>query len=351
MKFKSLLLLSLLPCFLFADKRQLTAPPTPPKTDENLFNKNEPGFILNGEFIFWNVQEGALDYALRMKSRSWGPSASYAQGDFERAEFNWDPGYRFSVGYYRAENFWEVLGQYTFLHVNGHDHVKMPKEVEARYINGTFPQVFTGTMHHATSSIHLHYKLADLLAHRVFHPFDNPHLRLRFSGGFTAAFFSQGWRVRYFDLTENVTSILNRWRYWGIGLRIGTGFDWYWGRDFYASGKFSTALVMGHYHNHSKQETTFAPLPGDQTHIPIRNARYKDYRMALTMQMLLGPSYQKSFTGWRFELFAGYELTIWSNLQEVFRSTASGSQGPKETWINTGLIALHGLTTRATFNF
>ncbi|WP_420420806.1 Lpg1974 family pore-forming outer membrane protein [Simkania sp.] len=351
---KSFLLLSLLPCFLFADKRMLTAPPSPPPDPEKeaqLFNKNEPGFLINGEFIYWNVQEGALDYAIRMRNRSWGPTPSFAQGDFERAEFDWDPGYRFSLGYYRAENFWEVLGEYTFLHVKGFNRVKPTSVDEAKYINGTFPQYLLGPMHHATSSIHLHYQLFNLLANRVFHPFDNPHLRLRLAGGVTTVWLHQGWRVRYIGFNDNVTTTRNRWRYWGMGLRVGTGFDWYWGKDIYATGTFSTALTMGRYRNHAKQTTNIPSNPGDNPNIPIRDARYKDYRMAFTMQFLVRPSYQKSFDWWRLEIFAGYELTIWSNLQEVFRSTGSTSIDAKETWLNSGLIALHGLTTRASFNF
>ncbi|MCB1067466.1 MAG: hypothetical protein KDK61_00990 [Simkania sp.] len=348
------LLLTFLPCFLFADNRMLTAPSSPPpdpKEQEMLFNKNEPGFLINGEFIYWNVQEGALDYAIRMRNRSWGPTPAFAQGDFERAEFDWDPGYRFSLGYYRAENFWEVLAEYTFLHVKGFNRAKPTSIDDGKYINGTFPQYLSSPMHDATSSIHLHYKLVNLLANRVFHLFDNPHLRLRLTGGVTTVWMHQGWHVRYVGFNDNITSTRNRWRYWGMGLRIGTGFDWYWGKDIYATGVFSTALTMGRYHNHAKQTTKMPLNPGDNPEIPFRDARYKDYRMAFTMQFLVGPSYQKSFDWWRFEIFAGYELTIWSNLQEVFRSTASTSTEAKETWLNSGLIALQGLTTRASFQF
>lgn len=347
MKIKSLLPLFLLPFFLFAKE----APPKP--KEQELFNKDDQGVIINGEFIYWNVQEGALDYAIRMKSAAWSQTESYAQGDFERAEFNWDPGYRLSIGYNRAENFWEALAEYTCLHVEGNNRVKMiPPADEGRFINGTFPHIFTDPIHHAKSHIHLHYKLFNLLANRVFHPHNNPHLRLRATAGITSVFVHQGWRVNYFDLSDNTTTIWNRWRYWGMGFRAGMGFDWFFGKDVYLSGKSSFALTMGHYHNHAKQTTSAAPRQGDDPSIPVRDARYNDYRMAFTTQFLIGPSYQKSFADWwRFEMFAGYELTIWTNLQEVYRSTAGSPSEAKETWLNTGLVALHGLTIRASFNF
>lgn len=343
MKFKTLLLFSFLPCLLFADKRQLTAPPSKPKMNENLFNKDVPVFIVNGEFIYWNVQEGALDYALRMRYSE--TSSNFAQGDFERAEFDWDPGYRISAGYYRAENFWEIVAEYTALRVKGNDEIKSPPIESTRYINGTFPQINSSPMERATSQIHLRYQLANLLAHRVFHPFNNPHLRLRFSGGLTTAFIHQSWHVNYFQ--PDRTSILNHWRYWGMGMRIVTGFDWYWGSHFYMSGKFSTALVIGRYHNHAKQEA----IPLIEPRSSLGDSRYKDYRVAYTTQFFAGPSYQRSFTKLRFEIFAGYELTTWGNLHEIYRSIASAPTEAKQTLLSRGLITLHGLTTRATINF
>lgn len=338
---KCKLLLLLVPFFLWAH----------PEENTDLFNKDDESFLISGEFLYWTVSEGALDYAIRMREASWGPSDSYAQGDMERAEFDWDPGYRFTVGYFRASNFWEAAFQWTYLHLKGSDQAKRPPADENRFMVGTFPQIFTDPVVHTTSHIHLHYELADLLANRVFFPTDNPHLRMKVVGGLTAVWMNQGWKVRYFDTAQNTTMIKNAWKYWGFGLRAGLSFDWFWGKDFYASGKATTALVLGHYKNHAKQATNIALQPGDNPLSPLRDLRYDDYRMSFTTQFLLGPSYQKSFTNWRYELFVGYELTIWTNLQEVFRSSAGSAQEAKETWINTGLVSLHGLSARASFSF
>ncbi|NGX51469.1 MAG: hypothetical protein K1060chlam2_01335 [Chlamydiae bacterium] len=347
---KQLLLLLLLPLTLFAQEPK-KGPPPPPSKEVDLYNQTEPAFIINGEFLYWTVNEGALDYALRMRKASWGPTESFAQGDFERAEYDWEPGYRFSLGYYRAPNFWEVVGQWTYIHFKGTDSVNRPPADENRFITGTFPHIFETPVERATSTIHLHYELADLLVNRVFHPKDNPHLRLRLTGGLTGVWIHQVWNVRYFDAEENNTSIDNKWRYWGLGLRSGIGFDWFWGYDFYFTGKVSTALVVGQYHNHAKQGTNTILQLGDDPSVPLRDARYKDYRLSFTTNFLLGPSYQKSLSSMRFEIFAGYELTIWTNLQEIYRSTQSVAHQSKETWLNTGLVSLHGLTVRGTINF
>jgi len=338
---KKLLVLLTFPILMFAQTEE----------NEDLFNKSNETILVSGEFLYWTVSEGALDYAIRMDTPSWGQSDSYAQGNIERAKFNWEPGYRFAVGYYRALNFWEVDFEWTYIHLEGHNRAKRPPVNENRFITGTYPQVFPAPVDHTTSHIYLHYKMAELMAHRVFHPFDNPHLRMKLLGGLTGVWLHQGWKVRYFDAELNNTMINNRWKYWGFGLRGGLSFDWFWGRDFYATGKMTTGLVVGHYQNHAKQETSVILQPGDNPAVPIRDVRYDDYRLSYTLQFLLGPSYQKSFNSWRMEVFTGYEMSIWSNLQEVFRSTSAPADQAKQTWLNTGLIGLHGLTTRATFNF
>lgn len=327
-KCKSLALL-LAPWILFANST----------TSPDLFNKDDAAFLISGEFLYWTAEEGGLDYAIRMKKAPLNPSDTYAQGDMEKASFSWDPGYRLSLGYYRAPNFWEADLQWTYIHLSGNGTQKRPPAEQGRFINGTWPQIFSHPLQKATSALHLHYQMIDLLANRVFHLFNNPHLRLRLVGGLTGVWLHQGWNISYFDSEGNSTHISNRWRYWGFGFKGGMTFDWFWGKDFYITGQAVAGTTSGHYHNESKQK------------VAIRDLRYKDYRLAFTSQFCLGPSYQKSFKNWRIELFLGYEMTLWMNLHEVYRSTHSAAYDSKETWINSSPISLQGLSARGTFNF
>jgi hypothetical protein len=323
--------------------------PIPPE-EVDLFDKTKSSFILNGEFLYWTVHEGALDYAIKMRKPAWSETTpSYAQGDFKKAKFDWDPGFRLSFGYFRALNFWEMLGQWTRLFIDGTDRTKRPCE-DKRYLNGTFPQVFLSSVQNASSHIRMHYDTWDFFVHRVFHPENNPHLRLRLIGGLTGAWIKQRWMVHYYDIVDNLTTMSNKWRYLGIGLKAGIGFDWFIVWDFYLTGKYTTALLIGRYHNFAKQKTTAITEIEDDPNTPIRDTRYKDYRFAFTNQLFLGPSYQKSFSCCRLEIFAGYEFTLWSNLHEVFRSNKALPKESKQTEINNGYVALHGLTTRLTLN-
>ena len=113
----------------------------------------------------------------------------------------------------------------------------------------------------------------------------------------------------------------------------------------------SLSLLIGSYSNHAKQTTTFQPTALDNPSVPVRDTSYHDVRPALTAQMMLGPSWQKNYAHSRFELFAGFEMNAWLNLQEIYRSTSSTSWGAKETWMSTSVLALYGLTTRLTYDF
>ena len=110
-------------------------------------------------------------------------------------------------------------------------------------------------------------------------------------------------------------------------------------------------VLMGEYSNHAKQTTTFQVTPNDNTAVPVRDTSYHDTRPAASLQMLLGPSYQKNFCNSRVEIFAGFEITTWVNVQEIYRSTSGGPTVAKETWINSSLFSLYGLTTRLTVDF
>jgi len=320
----------------------------PQPFDADLYRKDEQVFSFHGDFLFWRIQEGALDYALSMTQTGWGPTQCFAQGDYKNATFNGDPGFRIALSYFRAPKYWEFWGQYTRLTSTGENHASKPSP-SSEFLTGTWPQIFTNPMASASSFLHVNYNLADVFFTRVFFP--NPHLRLRVLGGGTVAWMSQFWKILYADSGSFHTKIANRWSYTAGGLRLGTLFDWYWFTNIYMTGGATFATLLGSYHNSSKQTTNFQPSGAFNTSLPLRDTSFKDVRPSYQCQFFLGPSYQQGFTNSRFEIFVGYELSVWQNLQEIFRSTHSTPSDAKETWINTSMIAFQGLTARATVDF
>lgn len=311
-----------------------------PAYDADLFKRDASVFSFHACFLFWRVQEGALDYALKMQQPS--PAGSvFAQGRFHSATFDGEPGFRIAASYFRAPKYWEIWGQYTRLTARGENSVDAPLPAD-KFLTGTWPSTSTSALSNARSSIHMNYNVADLLVDRFFNP--NPHLRMRLLGGGTAAWMDQDWSIHYTNIVNETTQIRNRWKFVGGGFRVGTIVDWFWGYDIYLTATATCASLIGVYHNQAHQ--TFSTLA-----LPVRDTHFSDVRPAFTVQAIFGPSWQKSFCSTRVEIFAGYELNSWFNIAEFYRSTTATSTASKETWMNTGMIALQGLNARATLDF
>lgn len=309
--------------------------------DADLYHKDQEVVSTHGEFLYWTVQEGAIDFAQKMNHPA-PAELAFGIGKIHSANYEIDPGIRFAVSYFNAPKFWEVRAQYTHLISRGKDRVGQPDLANEEYITGTWPQVLNNPLAHAHSAIEFNYNLFDLTVDRMFIP--NPHLRLRMVAGLGAAWIQQDWKIHYFDTTLQQTTIRNRWHYVGAGLRSGLMTDWFWGNDVYLTGSVSMGIYMGSYHNRSKQTASILSNS-------ISDTNFSDTRPAYSAQFLLGPSWQKNFTCYRMEIFAGYELNTWFNLQEIRRSTSNDPSGSKETILAAGSFAVHGLTTRFTFDF
>ncbi len=326
---------------LFADTS--LSPPVP--YDSDLFNKDKVVYFVNAEFLYWLVNESALQYAIQMNEQA--PEHTGAVGTYQNTDFHWAPGGRINFGYFNAPHFWDSFIQYTYLSSTGSAHVK-DRNKAGEYLNGTWeqpdlePAEDPATLTRASSHINLTYNLIDFLFSRRFDA--NEHLRINLFGGLTAAVMHQHWSVHYHDLLDNDASIRNQWRFGGLGIRVGARVDWYMGWDLYLTGTTSAAILSGWYKNtaHEKSSTTSAS--------PLHTS-YEDHRLTSTAQMLLGPAWQKRFSSIRTEIFVGYELTAWTNLQEVYRSNHTLPQVSKTPWINTSLLTLQGLTARWSIDF
>lgn len=329
--------------FLFSD-----APAQQPY-DADLFWKDKRTVFVNIEGLAWTVSEGALDFAIKQKHTvGTGTANTFASGKFQNAEYDWTPGFRINAGWFNAPHYWDFHLQYTYFRCHGDDEVHHP-DSSGRFLNGTWPQPDTNpasgvALQKASSHIRFRYDLLEMMFTRRYHP--NPHLRIKLFSGPVVAWVGQDWKIHYRDATNSKSTLRNGWHFTGAGLRVGSSFDWYldW-NDLFVTGMASMKVLAGGYHNHTEQSSSLAS--GGE----IGDAHFKDTRLTFVPQILAGPSWQKRFTSVRVEFFAGYELTIWTNLQDVYRSSGGTPQAAKETWINSSTVALQGVTARLTLDF
>lgn len=331
-----------------------TATPAPVPYDADLFSKDKKGPFFNVEFLYWLVNEGGLDYAVKMDQPAWSTEQqTCAIGNYQNGKFDWSPGIRVSVGYFNAPHYWDMFAQYTYLPSSGRNHTHAPEKNE-EFLNGTWiqPDVDTNSppfpLLSASSHLDFTYHLLDLLCSRRFNP--NEHLRINLFGGITSGLLYQKWKIDYKDTADQYSHIRHQWRFEGIGARIGLKVDWFLGWDLYLTGITSTAILSGWYKNSAFQKTS-ALIANANSHRPIRDTQFHDSRLAYQLQLLTGISWQKAFDKVRAEIFAGYEWNGWANLHEVYHSTLAAPTGAKETWVDQSPLSLQGLTTRIGFSF
>lgn len=325
-----------------------TVTPSPVAYDADLFSKDRETVFLEGELLVFKLLEGDLEYVSKMKQST---SSEYvgAQGDFAKVRYDFLPGFRITAGYYNAPKYWEVLTTYMWYENHG-EKTSHVSDVPNTYLE---PVGFTGFIltapdfiYKARANVDYHLSLLDLLVDRVFNP--NAHLRMRILGGLTTVWMRQHFGVRYFQNNTNFQAKSNYdWGYWGVGFRLGYGVDWYWGKDFYFTGRMSAALTIGRYKNNTR--TNYEQAAG--VWASATHAHYTDYRGAYNFQFILGPSWQKSFPTKRFELFLGYEINTWFNVAEIWRYNAVSPYQSIDRDVNDSALTLNGVNLRLTVDF
>ena len=320
--------------------------------DTDLFHKDQKVYFVNAEFLYWIVNEGALDYALQMKNPAWG-NPTQGVGHYKIIDFDWSPGFRLNIGYFNAPHYWDTYLQFTHFKGRGDSDAKT-RNVPNEFLNGTWPQpsfdLNGAPLAKARAKIELRFNLLEGLFSRRFHP--NPHLRMRLLGGGAVLWLRQNWEVDYRDTAGQKSHIRNHWRFTGAGIRVGYMVDWFLGRGgFFFTGLVSGTIYAGSYHNVSRQTSTATGNGQFNPALPLRNVHYHDTRLVPQLQALAGPSWQMGFGKYRTELFIGYELNLLANLHEVYRTTTAGPTGAKETRINSSLVCMQGGTLRWNFDF
>ena len=291
-----------------------------------------------------NVQIGAVSST--PNNFSSGASDPSAKLDTVNINFLWQPGFRVTVGYFNAPKYWEVMGQYTWFQDKGNKTVTSPNASEDYLSLGGYyplePAATSGHLTKITGYSNLYYNDASVLATRNWYP--NAHLRMRIYGGLTSLWTHQTTNVyNTFSIATNTLNYAYRTKYWGVGFKMGTGADWYWGKDFYLTGKVFWSIVTGRWNTSTTVSSGGAMLyqPTDHYYLATQN-----------FQFIFGPSYQKSYEKQRLEIFVGYEFNTWLDALTTYNynapTEASSWTNPQSFYQD---LVLTGVNIRLTLDF
>jgi hypothetical protein len=315
--------------------------------DSDLFRRDEAVVYLDWEFLYWTASCGNNEYAFQYNKEINVAGSYYGLGNYKFSKYDWDPCFRVTLGWFNAPKTYRVIGQFQWIRISN-TKTSFRNNNATEPLVATFPQntLLGQELAQAHSKIRVNNELGDFLASRVWFP--NLHCRLCLFGGLTGGRIQQKWQVIYEDVIGEKESVTNRWKFTGIGFRAGINFDWFWTRNFYMTGKASFAPLVGKY-------KYFGKISLESGSVEHANFKYDQWRGAYNVQAYLGPSYQKSYTNNRFEIFAGYELNGWFNVHELIRNSVVTNSNYLTTEeiprINKGLFLLHGLNIRLTVDF
>ncbi|MEX0961372.1 MAG: Lpg1974 family pore-forming outer membrane protein [Simkaniaceae bacterium] len=305
---------------------------------------HESAFTLRGELLYWTAEEGALIYALQNV-----PSTPLNQfqglvGNLERTPFDWNPGVRVAAGYRFCPKYWEVEGQYTYIKIDGSTHISAPSEA-LKYLTPTWGRGGNFFTTQAPSTIELTTQIADLYLAKRFLLDDN--LLFRLMMGLTGSWIDQEWKFNYYGLNNAAAKYNSEWAFSGGGMRLGLDIDWYIGKGFSLFGKATVASLIGFYKNNIEGINQFNQ--NDLSPVKVQDSHYNDQRLAYNTQFLMGPMWGKMISFWGIEVFAGYELNTWFNIQEQYLETEENASfqnlfQSKRTIINRGQLGFQGFS-------
>ncbi len=339
--------------------------------------KKAAGYI-GIEFLWWKAYEGALDYAIKGQT---GPNPGNDQviwsiGKLKSAHLAWDPGYRVFLGYRFHPDFWEVETVYTYYHSSNGDKVRHPKccppdtvTIDSVTTNpekatiGTFLQYTNTPITLAKSSISLNYNMGDLLLARRVPVTDTLIIRGIF--GASGLWLDQHWKYLYLpgDLIVDgvnegpgaIVSGKENWKFSAGGMRLGIDLDWFIGKGFSLLTEGSAALFFGSYSKLSFSKTN-NHVPQNQVSLSpqvLENLKIHDDRFSVHTRLSFMPAWGMRFDRFSFLLYAGYELNIFTNVQETYRSLSASTRSidARTTGFTYGLLGMQGLTAGLKFDF
>lgn len=310
---------------------------------------NQCGGYLRSDFLFWKTLSTPTYYVVSKQPYNVDFN-TYIVGNVLSTTFDHDPGFRFSLGYRFAPNHWELDAQYTFFNNKGQDEIHGPITVQPEILVASFEVPFVtvdSSLAKAAAEIELLYQTFDLTLVKRFLFSDS--LLLNLFAGFTGAWIDQDWTINYGSgsLFETVDS---DWRFFGGGLKIGLNSDWHFCQGWSLFSEISVATVVGSYENTLDINQFYFTSSTNSSQVNT-SSLLDDTRAAYYFHFLLGPSWGKVYSCWGFDLFIGYELDGWFNLQEITTTANQSNAGQRLNLFSQGLLCLQGLTANLTFNF
>ena len=298
--------------------------------------------------LYWKPREEGLDYVIKNST-----GATFINsGSVQRAEFDWNGGFRVGLGYCNPDCPMGFNAYYTRFTTSGCDCITTTSFPEVLFPVWSNPSTSVVTEQEAQASVCLSLNVFDAQLSTVLSPNDcvniMPVLGLRYArinqrfninsnGG-----QSQG-PIAF--VLDDATTMKNN--FWGVGPKVGINTTWgFWG-GFSIFGAMDLALLYGKFDITQKETISFSDDVPETTFLDIQCNRFHLTRPNLGLILGLQWLWQRG----RYEicLSAGWEHQYFFGQNQLMRFSDDVNPG-----VNTavqGDLSLQGLTAAVSFSF
>ncbi len=307
----------------------------------NISSNIEPAnkrFIAYGDFLYWKTEEDGLDFVY--DNRLSNSNNNGLSGDIKRANYAWQSGFRIGIKYQFCSNDDLILdGQYGYIGPSNSQKLINP---ENKQLAATFQMPDNFLIEKAQSKTKLSSNFANILLQKNIKTSQN--FKLNFLSGLSGIWIKRDWTLKFIDYGKNSRIIQPTWHFKGVGLKTGLDFDWFLNYGFYWSGKSCIATIYGNYDTWMK----VYDLP---TNTVFENSHLDDFRIVTNLQILLGPSWQRCFNNFIFNIYADFEINLWLNLSQTNRSLYQTASSNPQSRFTKNNLQMYGFTLHASINF
>jgi hypothetical protein len=321
--------------------------------------QNPDQFLLYGDFLWWKAD--ANDVPLAVKETASASSVTVTKKTIE-LDGKWEPGFRVGAGYrFGFYDELDLLLTYTRFHGESKNVSVTADNIETPFLRQNWITFLGPIAFYAQGQWKVHLDVGDMEIGRKYdvtsHLSFRPHagVRLAWLDFKYSANYTGVWIDSEEDLVTQNTSMSASSDFNSGGLRLGSGFSWNFCDNLGFFGDLSASLLYGHF----KVNETFNGGDTVETGSLVSVTEKFNHDMngvRVNVEALFG------LKGWvdfnegqsRFSLFAGYELSEWFRVNELFqvvRSIDPNDNATFSTIYSSNNIGFQGLTVKAGFDF
>ncbi|MBS0621053.1 MAG: hypothetical protein JSS61_06310 [Verrucomicrobia bacterium] len=302
--------------------------------------KEDCGFWVDGELLFWQSNMNGLDYALKSES-----TTSIRDGKVKDLDFDWSWGARLGIGYKIPHDKWDLFLNYTYVHGKASNHTSTNTGAIYPTWSNAYGLPSGAYATHAKAHWNMNLNMGDLELGRTC--MIGKFLSIRPFMGVRALFIDQDFAVDYaggtaFPSGKDHVRMNND--FWGVGLRLGADSLWALGAGFSIYGNGSVSLLSGHFNVHEKEKQT-------NPKADRLDVRYTPDPVVVTADVALGLQWDYMFSKDRFHFGVkfGWEFNMFFDQNQLFNFVSSSLPG--SVTFQDDDLSFQGLTLGFRFDF